>query len=45
MNMLARWLFRRIVGPRVIGYIWLGDHGADVGEVLSPQDVEVVFRG
>lgn len=45
MNMLARWLFRRIVGPRIIGFIWLGEFGADPGSILPPNEVEVIFRG
>lgn len=44
MNRIARWLFRRIVAPRIIGYIWVGQFPAYPGEVVSPDEVEVVFR-
>lgn len=45
MNMLARWLFRRIVEPRVIGVIWLGEFNAEPGSIMPPHEVEVLLRG
>ena len=42
---LARWAWRRLVAPRAIGYIWLGEFPAYPGEILAPSDVEAVFRG
>lgn len=44
MNWLARWAFRRIVAPRIIGFIWTG-FWASPGEILPPHDIEVIFRG
>lgn len=44
MNRLACWLFRRIE-KRVIGYIMLGEFPVYPGEIVSPHEVEVVFRG
>lgn len=43
MNMFARWLFRRIVGPRVIKFMWIDDYGQPWA--IDPAEVEVVFRG
>lgn len=40
MNALARWAFRWLVAPRVIGYRWTMT--SDVAS-LAPEDVEVVF--
>lgn len=44
MNWLARWAFRRIVAPRIIGFIVYADQSVYPGEILPPLDVEVVFR-
>ena len=45
MNALARWLFRRIVAPRIIGFIYVGRGLPPVpGTVLGASEVEAVFR-
>lgn len=43
MNMFARWLFRRIVGKRVIGYIWIDQVGQPWA--FEPEEMDVIFRG
>ena len=41
---LARWLFRRFVEKRIIGYIVYPMNGSVYpGEILPPLYVEVVF--
>lgn len=40
MGLLRRWVLRR-----VIGFIWVGRGPVHPGEIMSPLDVEVVFRG
>lgn len=44
MNMLARWLFRRIVKPRIMGVL-VNDKVTGARYVFKPDEMTVVFRG
>lgn len=44
MNMLARWLFRRIVRKRVLAYM-VHDKLKGGVQAFAPDEVDVVFRG
>lgn len=46
MGWFTRWAFRRIVSKMIIGYIVFPGDGQSAypGQILAPEDVEVVFK-